>query len=133
MTLLRLLTVWMICLVSVNAMAETMRDPTQLPVVFAPIASSDEVASTGPVLQSIILSDESRAAIINGQRINIGDEYGQAILVALTENSATLQSADGKQQVLKMPHISFGIKQREERAYDNSHQSFATKNGSLRR
>lgn len=103
------------------ATAETLRDPTQLPSEFAsPEMNTDfqsSATSRGPVLQSIILSDEVRAAIISGNRINLGEQYNKAKLVALTENSATLLNGDGNKTILKMPHI--GIKKTEETAIEN--------------
>lgn len=127
MTLARLITLCLLSFVTTHVTAEDLRDPTQLPSTFSPMASTEEVGTSGPVLQSIILSDAMRAAIINGQKINLGEDYAQSTLVGLTENSATLKAADGKKQVLKMPHISFGIKQRPDNASDLSRQSFATK------
>jgi len=105
----------------VNANAETLRDPTQLPTDVVSLDNNlgfnSNTTSSSLVLQSVILSDKMRAAIINGQRINLGDAYQEAKLVALTENSATLVRADGNKTVLKMAHI--GIKKTEKTVKKN--------------
>lgn len=112
---------------STSAMAEALRDPTQLPSTVGAINTTEAKDSSGPVLQSIILSDAMRAAIINGQRINIGDAFSQSTLVAITENTATLQTPDGQQTVLKMPHIKFGVKQRADIAQQSTLSRVVTK------
>lgn len=127
MSFLRCLLILLTAL-SATAMAETLRDPTQLPSTTGTVnMASESSAPSGPVLQSIILSDAMRAAIINGQRINIGDAYAQSTLVAITENTATLQTADGQHTILKMPHIKFGVKQRADLAQQDTLPRVVTK------
>lgn len=99
-----------------NALAAELRDPTQLPEDFLLSNAHENTdigesgrSPSGPVLQSVMLSDSVRAAIINGKKINIGEVYQSSTLVALTENSATLQDSSGNKKILKMPHL--GIKQ----------------------
>jgi len=86
---------------------EVLRDPTQLPQNTMPMPNQTNIPSTydGPVLQSVMLSDSVKAAIINGKQIRLGQAYNQATLIALTENTATLKAADGIETVLKMPHM----------------------------
>jgi MSHA biogenesis protein MshK len=89
------------------ASAEALRDPTQLPssMVAADSANADgsqTTTKTGPVLQSVMLGAQYRAAIINGKKVKLGAKYENATLVALTENSATLKNSDGSSQTLVM-------------------------------
>lgn len=100
------------CLLSSqNLAAEVLRDPTQLPSSFLNASNIDSKNQTnavhhGPVLQSVMLSDDVSAAIINGQKIHLGERYNQSKLIALTENSATLRNENGNKTVLKMSHMN---------------------------
>lgn len=97
-----------------SAWAEALRDPTQLPANMvtgdgtqASLAQTEQ--NTGPILQSVMLGAQHRAAIINGKKVKLGGKYEKATLVGLTENSATLKNTDGTTQTLVM---SFGAIQK---------------------
>jgi len=88
-----------------NTIANELKDPTQLPTVSGmqpPQASHVSAKPSGPVLQSVLLSSEIRAAIISGKKINIGERFAGAKLIALTENSAILREKNGKKTTLTM-------------------------------
>lgn len=92
-----------------SANAESLRDPTQVPTNMVatdanPANTVQPVQNTGPVLQSVMLGAQYRAAIINGKKIKLGGKYENAKLVGLTENSATLKNADGTTQTLMMSY-----------------------------
>ena len=86
--------------------ADALRDPTQIPTSMLTTEASKYMPSdekaTGPVLQSVMLGAQYRAAIINGKKIKLGELFEKATLVALSENSATLRNPDGTKQTLKM-------------------------------
>jgi MSHA biogenesis protein MshK len=68
--------------------AEAGPDPTRPPQsVQAPEA---EGAQSG--LQSVLISDRGRAAVINGQLVEQGQKYGDATLTRVTESEVTLVS-----------------------------------------
>lgn len=97
-----------------SAWAEALRDPTQVPTNMvtgdgtqANLSQTEQY--TGPVLQSVMLGAQHRAAIINGKKVKLGGKYEKATLVGLTENSATLKNTDGTTQTLMM---SFGAIQK---------------------
>ena len=79
--------------------AAAMKDPTQPP------ASLTEAPAEGlrarPVLQSVIIAKGSRAAIIDGERVEIGGRFRDATVVRITEDEVVLRQ-DGVMQVLKM-------------------------------
>jgi MSHA biogenesis protein MshK len=81
------------------AAAETLRDPTR-PADAEPIRGSGGVAA-GPQLQSILIAPGRKVAVISGQTVKLGDTYGDARVVALTDSQVTLQRGDEK-QVLKL-------------------------------
>lgn len=97
-----------------QAWAEALRDPTQVPSNM--VSGDNRQANTaqteqnsGPVLQSVMLGAQYRAAIINGKKVKLGSKYEKSTLVGLTENSAILKNADGTTQTLVM---SFGALQK---------------------
>jgi MSHA biogenesis protein MshK len=103
---------FMLCLSGLSSLAyaDALRDPTQIPSSVAPSESGSTNSTqaipqnSGPVLQSVILGAQYRAAIINGKKIKLGDKYEQARLVALSEYSATLRNPDGSKQTLTMEY-----------------------------
>ena len=91
--------------------AQTLSDPTRPPGAVSP-AEADDGQPRAPVLQSVIITPNRRAAIINGERIELGGVYGDARVSRITETEVVLRSA-GRTEVLKMyPNID---KRRESR------------------
>ena len=87
----------------VLAVAQTMRDPTRPPPGLGGMQASGAVQapSSGPVLQSVILSPSRHAAIISGRLVERGAYYGEAQLVEVAQDRVVLRSASGT-QVLKL-------------------------------
>lgn len=73
------------------AAAQGMVDPTRPPGAL-PAAAEGAVATSGPVLQSVMLSPGRKVAVISGEMVVLGGSYGSARLVKLTENEAVLRS-----------------------------------------
>lgn len=71
--------------------AQGMTDPTRPPGGMA-AAAGDEAVSTGPVLQSVMLSPGRKVAMISGEIVVLGGRYGSARLVKLTESEAVLKN-----------------------------------------
>ncbi|MFA5826481.1 MAG: hypothetical protein WC825_11015 [Gallionellaceae bacterium] len=90
---------------------ELLSDPTR-PAIGIPAAAE---AGTGagkaaqpPVkegLQSVILSPQRRAAVINGITVELGGKVGDATLVEVRESSVVLQSAQGKRVLELFPGV----------------------------
>jgi MSHA biogenesis protein MshK len=57
-------------------------------------------------LQSVIISSQYRAAIINGETVSLGGKYGDSRLVEVRENSVVLQNAQGKRVLELFPKVS---------------------------
>jgi len=117
-TFSKVLLLILLAISTILSWAESLRDPTQIPsnIMATQSGESNSIAPqpTGPVLQSVMLGAQYRAAIINGQKVKLGDKYEKATLVALSENSATLKNPDGTKQTLKMPES--GVKKNTVRA-----------------
>ena len=86
--------------VAVTAGAQVLTDPTRPPGALA-VMASDGMVSSGPVLQSVKLSQGRKVAMISGEMVALGGRYGSARLVRLTESEAVLK--DGAETtVLKL-------------------------------
>jgi MSHA biogenesis protein MshK len=87
-----------------GVMAEALRDPTTPPAQLLQVEGGPAEVYSVPVLQSVKLGSQTKAAMINGETVLLGQKYGGAKLVKVTETQAVLKSADGKEQVLSMSY-----------------------------
>lgn len=100
--------------------AEELLDPTRPPVSLAVPVPASGVAATPPTgLQSIIISKTRRTAIIDGESVELGSNYGDAKLIEVNEGSVILQSKQGRQVLTLFPDVMItgkqGIKIRPQR------------------
>ncbi|MBI5436759.1 MAG: hypothetical protein HY937_06605 [Nitrosomonadales bacterium] len=101
----------LLCAVSAVASAQALTDPTKPPAeISAPLTQA--AAPEGDRLQSIIISPTRRAAIINGQTVELGAKYGEAKLVEVSESGVALQGAQGRQVLTLFPGVE--IKRKEQ-------------------
>ena len=91
--------------------AEELPDPTRPPAsIAAPVAASSvEAAPAG--LQSIIISKTRRAAIIDGETVELGGKHGDAKLIEVNEGSVILRGAQGRQVMTLFPDVKITGKQ----------------------
>jgi len=100
----------LLCAVLPVASAQALTDPTKPPAeISAPLTQA--AAPEGDRLQSIIISPTRRAAIINGQTVELGAKYGEAKLVEVSESGVALQGAQGRQVLTLFPGVE--IKRKE--------------------
>lgn len=95
-------------LFSIAAIAEELPDPTRPPAsLTAPVVApaSGVVANQPAGLQSIIISKTRRAAIIDGETVELGGKYGDAKLIEVNEGSVVLRSAQGRQVMTLFPDV----------------------------
>lgn len=88
-------------------------DPTRPPVSLQapePVpgveggGASDAMAASG--LQSVIFREGAKpVAIINGQRVSLGDRFGDSKLVSITESSVVLQGPNGREVMRLTPTV----------------------------
>ena len=91
---------------------ESLPDPTK-PAVEIPYEAEPGKAVTGeekPVtkkegLQSIIISPQHRAAVVNGMTVAQGEKIGDATLVEVRENSIVLQGPQGRRVMELFPGV----------------------------
>ncbi|MDD5384994.1 MAG: hypothetical protein PHG89_08960 [Gallionella sp.] len=97
-------------LFSVAANAEELPDPTRPPA--NPAAPVGGVVANQPAgLQSIIISKTRRAAIIDGETVELGGKHGDAKLIEVNEGSVVLRSAQGRQVMTLFPDVKIADKQ----------------------
>ncbi len=114
-----LLTTWLLCAPQIGQ-AESLPDPTRPPANLYGSEGEGEHAVTAPRgLQTIIISPEHRAAIINGETVPLGGKSGDSTLVEVRENSVVLQNANGRRVMELFPNA--GIKKNDVAPKNNSH------------
>lgn len=90
--------------------AENLPDPTRPPAsLWSPYPSFGEdpgdAPASVPVLQSIMLSATRKVAIISGQAVALGEKFGDARLVKLSQSEAVLRTAGGLQVLRLFPDV----------------------------
>ena len=101
---------WSLCsalvLIAAPAMAQrVMADPTRPPgnVVMDSQAAVDV---SGPVLQSVLIPKKGRpVAVIGGQQVRLGENYGESRLVRLSEREAVLEGPSGTERLSLTPGV----------------------------
>ena len=87
--------------------AEELTDPTRPPApITAPVPASGVEAAPAPAgLQSIIISKNRRAAIIDGETVELGGKHGDAKLIEVNEGGVVLRGAQGRQVMTLFPGV----------------------------
>lgn len=83
--------------------AEALPDPTRPPAEISTLAQV--AAPKEPGLQSVYISPIRRAAIINGQTIELGGRFGNSRLVEVSENGIVLEGAQGRRTMALFPGV----------------------------
>jgi len=81
--------------------AEVLTDPTRPPTAMIPASAMAAGTFSGPVLQSVLVSQGRKIAIISGKEVKVNDKYNGARVVRITDTEVVLRN--GRQvQVLKL-------------------------------
>ena len=88
-------------LLPVFCQAEELPDPTRPPATI----TTTTAGSPPPGLQSIIISKTRRAAIIDGETVELGGKHGGATLIEVSETGVVLQGAQGRQVLTLFPDV----------------------------
>ena len=91
--------------IPVISLAQTLDDPTKPPAELS--ARPGGVANP---LESIIISPTRRAAIINGQMVELGGEAGDVRLIEVNESGVVLQGAKGREVLTLFPNVKINKK-----------------------
>lgn len=98
-------------LLALTSQAQALQDPTRPPNVSTmPVAEGKAAEPVGPQLQSVLLSPQRKVAVISGQSVRLGEKYGDARLVRLTDSAATLRRGRQEQvlQLFSGVHKTYG-------------------------
>ncbi|MDD5329917.1 MAG: hypothetical protein PHX38_07930 [Sulfuricella sp.] len=86
------------------AAADNLPDPTRPSAEMGAAAGSPGVAS-GPVLQSVLISRSRKSAIIGGQTVGLGEKYGDARVVRITEKEVVLKTGSATETLRLFPDV----------------------------
>jgi hypothetical protein len=100
----------MLMITSSLCFAEDLPDPTRPPSsIFAQAegvkAGREALEYQASGLHTVIISGTRRAAIIGGQTVELGGEYGKARLIEVNEGGVVLQSAQSRQVLTLFPDV----------------------------
>lgn len=97
------------------ANAEEFVDPTRPPAaVAAPVTGGAAADESSSGLQSIIISKTRRAAIIDGETVELGGKHGDARLIEVNEGSVVLKGVQGRQVLTLFPDVKLSRKKEAE-------------------
>ena len=88
---------------------ESMNDPTRPPFELLPVSGEDVAppqAAAPKGLQSVILADGHDAAIIDGKKIEVGQQYEGAMLTVVNETCVVLNGPAGRRVLHLYPGVS---------------------------
>jgi MSHA biogenesis protein MshK len=83
-----------------GAQAQALTDPTRPPSAL-PTSPGAQEETTGPQLQSILLSSGRKVAVISGAMVPLGGMVGEARVVRITETQVVLKKGE-ETEILKM-------------------------------
>ncbi len=76
-----------------RAQAQGLSDPMRPPAFAAPASAGESSSAGGLVLQSTLVSDGRRIAMIDGKPMKVGDRIGAARIVSIDASTVTLREA----------------------------------------
>ena len=92
--------------VTAVSLAESFVDPTRPPASLGLAQEGANAApATGPVLQSVLISPGRMVAIISGKTVRLGEKFGEARVVKITESEVLLSSGTDLQTLKLFPGI----------------------------
>jgi hypothetical protein len=89
------------------AHAQVLNDPTRPPAeAYTGTTADAGGAPPAALLQSVMITPTERTAIIGGERVKLGGNYGGARVVKITESEVVLHSANGSEILRMYPDVS---------------------------
>ena len=89
---------------TVPAQSRPLADPTRPPLVSGDAdATTDSAARAGPRLQSVLISQTRREAVISGINVALGGKFGDATVESINEGGVVLKYADRRETLHLIP------------------------------
>lgn len=85
--------------------AENLLDPTRPPAELGVVAAGGAEMAKGPILQSVLISGGRKSAIIGGQVVGLGEKYGEARVVKVTESEVVLKTGTATETLRLFPDV----------------------------
>jgi MSHA biogenesis protein MshK len=95
----------LLCAATPVGFAESFLDPTRPPASLGLAQEGISAPASGPVLQSVLISPGRMVAIISGQTVRLGEKFGEARVVKITESEVLLRSGTDLQTLKLFPGI----------------------------
>jgi MSHA biogenesis protein MshK len=89
--------------------AQSLRDPTRPPGGAAAKTASAKKGSRARsemILQTVLISNERKTAVISGQVVSVGDRISGYKLVEINESEVILKGTKGKRKLRLFPGVS---------------------------
>lgn len=103
--------------------AETLSDPTRPPASLGVVEQGGgATVAAGPVLQSVLISPGRRVAVISGQNVKLGEKFGDARVVRITESEVVLKNGKDTQTLRLFPDVEKRRVSIKTRAKGDSHR-----------
>jgi len=87
------------------ARAQGLVDPTRPPSASSAAGTAQDDAPGGAQLQSVLISQRRRLAIISGNTVALGDSVGDAKVVRITETEVVLQRGSETEVLRLFPSV----------------------------
>jgi len=86
--------------------AETLPDPTRPPAAWLSRDAAADPAVAGRRLQTVIVPKRGKpVAVIGGQRVALGELYGDAKVVRISEKEVVLEGPEGREVLELVPDV----------------------------
>lgn len=93
---------WALFLISTNALAAPFADPTR-PPSFTP--SSEAAPASRPRLESVLIAPDRRIAVIDGQRVQLGERFRGGQVVRISESEVVIRSGQASETLKLFPQV----------------------------
>jgi MSHA biogenesis protein MshK len=94
----------LVCALSPMTWAQSLIDPTRPADQLGKAQDANAVAA-GPVLQWVFISSGRKTAVISGHAVNLGEKYGDAQVVKITESEVVLRNGKDSQTLKLYPNV----------------------------
>jgi MSHA biogenesis protein MshK len=94
--------VFILILMGTNATAAPFADPTRPPSFTAP---SEAAPSGRPRLESVLIGPDRRIAVIDGQRVQLGERFRGGQVVSISESEVVIRSGQASETLRLFPQV----------------------------